>query len=136
MPVYYWHRLHDSGNVGYLFKKVNLKPGKYLKALDVIGRELMDEYVARFGFTEDFLSVCRKKRELVKLYQKRITTGDTYWQTFIDICEHELEVMQQPRKTDFYEFKAQVEQRLGRSVDEMTTSVAQFYSYVKMVSRG
>ena len=136
MPILNWHKVHE-GNFNYLYVDNNVAPSaRDIKALQVILRELMDEFVARFGFGKSFIDICNKKAELIKLYAKRIQTGDRYYETFIDICENELRALEaKGERTDFFEYKAYIEQGLGRAIDETKTSVAQFYNYIKFLEK-
>ena len=68
---------------------------------------LYKQYIERFGYSEQFIDVMSKKREIALLKVDYITTGDKSLKVFIQIAEKELEEMN-GADVDFYESKSTI----------------------------
>jgi len=105
-------------------------------ALLVIWRSLNDEYIKQFGFTESFLDIVRKQKEIALLKVNKIVTGDRSLETLIDVCMVELETLKKMSGGGtFLETKAYIEKGMGFAINPMKTSVAEFYNYIKVLEK-
>lgn len=113
--------------------------GKYTgMALQLKWNVVYDGYISRFGLSEDYLKLIEKKKEIAGLKVERMISGQKSLNTFIKIAEIELESLQKgDRKdeVDFYESKAQVEKQIGFVLDPKKITVAEFYSYIKVIKQ-
>ena len=105
-------------------------------ALSIVWRKLMDEYIERFGFSENFLEIVRKQKEILNLKVKRIVESDRSVNAFIKISEQELsELQQQDKGGDFWQSKAYIEKGMGIRINPLECSVAEFYSYFTVLKQ-
>lgn len=107
-----------------------------LYALNKIWENIMTEYVERFGFSEQFIEIARKKKEILGHMVDMIVDGDKSRQAFIDMCNLELtEMTKDSESAGFDEMKACVVKGMGVTIDPMRTTVSEFYSYVKLLEK-
>lgn len=111
-------------------------PGKIQAfALAIRWRKLMDEYIARFGFSENFLEICRKEKEILIYKSKRIANNDKSQNAFIKVAERDLDELKNGAGGgDFWELKAYLEKN-GFRINPFKTSVSEFYTSLKMLSK-
>lgn len=103
------------------------------KWLEGIWKAMYDEYIAAFGFSENFLMILNKQIEIGKLETKKILTGDQSIQTFIDIAKFKLANLQRinnNEKSNIYKVKAAIEKKMGIRIPLAETPVREFYSYL------
>ena len=100
-------------------------------ALRIQWRKLLDEYIERFGFSENFLEIVRKQKEILQFKVKRIVESDRSVNAFIKISEQELSELQKDDKGgDFWQLKGTLD-KAGFNIRPMETSVSEFYTHVK-----
>lgn len=142
MPILYWDKVHETGNLSYLLisdtihieKKQPSLLRKY--ALRILWRELLEQYVQRFGFSESFLEAFRKEKEIVSMGFQRMASNDRSLNAFIKIAEQELaEIKNQGKRGTFDQTLASVEKFMGYSIDPARCSVSKFYSYIALMDR-
>ena len=106
-------------------------------ALIAIWKQIMDQYIAKFGFPDHYLEILRKQMEIARHRVTRMTTGDKTVGAFIKIIEQEIEELQRDTTGgNFYELKAWIEKGMGIGhIDPMRITVAEFYSYYKIVEK-
>lgn len=104
-------------------------------ALSIVWRKLLDEYIARFGFSENFLEIIRKEKEIAMHRVKRIVDSDRSVNAFIQICQQELTELQKAGQGgDFWQSKAFIEKGMGIKINPFECSVGEFYSYFKTIA--
>ncbi len=100
--------------------------------------QIYTEYISVFGWDDSFKSIIEKRVEIARLRLKKIITWDESLQTFIDLKELQLEKMQKQvngKGSDIYKIKNAIEKHLGMRVPLAETSVREFYSYLKDISK-
>ncbi len=140
--IFYWDRIHETGNYSYLVRSKSThihkkKPGFFRGYwLGLKWRELEEQYIARFGFSQNFLNIIRKEKELLKLKAERISNQDKTLNIFINIIQDEITAMKTDKGgSNFYESKAYVEKGMGFRIDPLHTSVSEFYSYIEVIKK-
>lgn len=135
--IFYWNRIQETGNLSYLIRSESVhiekrKVGKLREAgLKKLWRKLLDEYILRFGFSDNFLEICRLQKEILNLKIQRGTKDDKTVNIFIKIAEEKLISLQQIDKgSNFYELKGALD-RAGFDIRPMETSVAEFFTHVQ-----
>lgn len=137
LPIFNWWKIHETGETEYLLYEKK-KANKIQKVvLARLWEKIYDEYIVRFGLSEEFADILKKQKEIARLIVERITTGDKSILTLIKIAELELEMIEKRiAKGDFNMMKGYMEQGLGFSIDTRKTTVAEFYSYIKVLKHG
>ncbi len=141
LPILNWNKIHDGGSLAFLYRSKNIHLGKKKVCkfkfyfLNQLWRSMQDQHIEKFGFSEDFLSICRKKKEILKLREQRALFDDRSVSIFIDIAETELESMQkQGNGGNFWELKGWLD-RAGFNIIPHETSVTEFYTHVNTLSK-
>lgn len=130
-PVFYWMKIHDSGDLSWLLEK-RKKAGKTLaEYLNKVWDKLYDEFLTEFGISESYESLLRKKIEIAQLQCEMAMTGDRSLLNFIGLAKRELADLEQPMgKSGSMQAKMAIEKHYGFQVNMKTTSIREFYSYL------
>lgn len=141
MPVFYWKKIHETGNLSYLIKSdivhINKKfPGKIQsKILSIQWRRLLDQFVEKFGFSDDFIESQRIIKEILRLKIQRAVNDDRSVNPMIQLAEEELAILKKEKKSsNFWELKGSLD-RSGFNVIPLQTSVTEFYTHVHTLSK-
>lgn len=138
MPIYNWNKIHETGNLEYLLKD-GCKADKYEKmALLRRWKKMYEQFVSRFGFSDEFLSILELEKNIALLKIEKAERGDENIQTFIEIDEIKLQKKKAELsnvKSDFFDIKAGVESSLGFHIDPKKCTVVEFYSYIKALKK-
>ncbi len=135
-----WNRIHDGGSLAYLYRPtllnniipISKKQPNWFRSyfLMLLWRELQEQHIEKFGFSDDFLSICRKRKEIIMLRKQRALHDDRSVSIFIEIAETELEAMQkQGGGGNFWELKGALD-RAGFNIIPHETSVTEFYTHL------
>ena len=138
MPIYNWNKIHETGNLEHLLKD-GCKADKYEKmALLRRWKKMYEQFVSRFGFSDEFLSIIELEKNIALLKIEKAERGDENIQTFIEIDEIKLQKKKSELngvKSDFFDIKAGVESSLGFHIDPKKCTVVKFYSYIKTLKK-
>lgn len=141
MPIFYWDRVQETGNLSYLIRTKNVHIGKkkvgFIKelALKKVWNDLTEEYISKFGFSEDYIEIARKQKELIRLKVDRAINGNKSANAFINIIEQELSELQKPRVSgNFWKLKGALD-RAGFDIRPMETCVTEFFTHVKTLMK-
>jgi len=143
LPIYYWDKIIETHNVAFLLKKnykqMNVKRVNALSEYVLIQywNGIQNDYINRFGFSESFLEIFRKEKQIAKLTAKLIISGDATVQTFINIAKFEADQLRNKnlRKMDIYETKTQLEKLMGFKINMFETTVAEFFGYINSAEK-
>lgn len=137
MPVYNWMQLNENFDIKFILKKP-LWINKINKlSLALIWKDVYYQYIDKFGFTDEFIYLLEKKREIALKKIDLIVTGDKSINTLIKIDEIELEKMLEGSKgkTSFMEIKIHIEKFFGFHLDLKNVTVSEFYSYLEVIRK-
>lgn len=138
IPMYNWNKIHETGDLKYLLHD-NCKIEAYeFRFLLNRWKKIYQEFVDRFGFSDEFLSILELEKNIALLKIEKAERGDENMQTFIEIDEIKLQKKKAELnsiKSDFYEIKAGVESSLGFHIDPKKCTVVEFYSYIKTLKK-
>lgn len=134
LPIWNWNKIHDKGDLTYLrINRINgHKTSEEHKSLSETWDKIFSEYIDRFGFSDSFLSIMDKKKQIAFYKIEKMVTGDETIDTMIEICENELRQMSEIKKgADFWQSKSSIEKMIGFALDAKKTSVIEFYSHIE-----
>lgn len=138
MPIYNWNKIHETGDLKYLIKDGFKAESYEIRFLLKRWKKLYEQYVNRFGFSDDFLSILELEKNIALLKIEKAERGDENIQTFIEIDEIKLQKKKSELsnvKSDFYDIKAAIESNLGFHIDPKKCTVVEFYSYLKNIKK-
>lgn len=131
LPIWNWNMVNEKGDFTYLKKnRINGQVTKEEYAnLKEQWEKLFADYIDRFKFSKNFLTIFDKKKEIMQWQKQYAETGDKSVFTFIKFAERELaELEKEKTGSDFLETKSILQQFLGYRIDAKLTSVAEFYT--------
>ena len=134
LPIYNWWKVHETGSYEYLLRFRRELKRREVKMLDKVWKSLYNQYIERFGYTEQFLETMSKKREIALMKVDYMVKGDKTMKVFIQIAEKELEDMT-GEDVDFYQGKSMLEKNLGFYIDIHRMSVAEYYSHFQVAKK-
>lgn len=138
LPVFNWWQIHKTGDLSYLLESRRKISNREANKLILTWKKIYDDFLEKFGFSEEFLSILRKKINIAVMRAEMAENKDRSMLTLIEIEELELEQMTKPgeqKEVDFFDIKAIVEARMGFKLDIKTCTVAEFYTYMKLVRK-
>jgi hypothetical protein len=141
MPIFWWNKIHETGNLGYLIKGIegNVPAPRGFKyiAFTLLFRKLQDEFIIRFGLSDEYVNILNKELQIFKLRAERLASGDKSTGIFISVAEFELEAMNKNMKggQEFNILKAYMERALSFTINPKVISVAEFYSYLSILKK-
>lgn len=142
MLIFNWWKIHETKDVSYLFKK-EVDAKKYKKNitiednkfLSIRWQRLYNQYIQRYGFSEDFLEIIEKERQIALMKIEMFENEEYTMETAIEIEEYNLNKKKESKskvKSDFYKNKAVIEKNIGFRIDVKTCSVVEFISYTQL----
>lgn len=138
MPIYNWNKIHETGDLKYLIKDGFKAEGYEMRFLLRRWKKLYEQFIDRFGFSDEFLSILELEKNIALLKIEKAERGDENIQTFIEIDEIKLQKKKAELsnvKSDFFDIKAGVESSLGFHIDPKKCTVVEFYSYIKALKK-
>lgn len=132
MPVYYWVKILETGDLKYLFKEGE---GKVTSRVEDKWLELQDEYMAEFGQDEKFKQRLRTMRDIIEYNCDYVLTGDRMLKNYIKMAEADLESITKEKVHSFYEVLDYVEKYKGYHIDPKTITVIKWYHTLRNMAK-
>ncbi len=133
-PIFVWNKVHETSDLSWLLvsRQPIVKPVRDI--LEKAWEKIYDEYLKEFGFSDQFLVIKEKEIEVAQLKLEYILTGNRTLLTWIAIGEDELTAMKgDVGRGDFMQSQIAIENKFKFQINEMTTSIRKFYSYLKQL---
>jgi len=98
-------------------------------------KEMFEDYINRFGLSDEFLSILEKKKSIALKKIDLLLSGDGSMKTLIEVEEYQLSVMtaEPEKKTSFTEVKSYIEKYFGFRLDMKQITVVEFYTYLQII---
>lgn len=131
-PIAIWEKVTVSNDVTFLLHKRERVSDKIMGVLRKSWEKIFDEYINEFGWSESFIALKSKEIEIARLQIDLLLTGDRSIETFIEIAQEERDNLQKTNsKLDFMQSKIAIESKYKFQLNMNTTSIREFYSYLK-----
>jgi hypothetical protein len=135
LPIYNWFKIHETNDLKYLLiapSKVGFRRSKELnEAFSLI----YDEFIDTFGVSDDLRKITELRRDIRILEIDMYLENDLSKETFIDIKKAEIDAIINSKEKDrLNDVKGYVEKYMGFHLDERTTTVKDYYTYIKIMS--
>jgi len=135
MPIFNWQKIHDTKNLSFLYKSETIsihrkEPNKfYLIPLSILWRDLQNQYIKEFGFSESFIMELNIEKQIAELIVDKICNDDKSLNTMINIKKMELAELRktQVKKTTFAH-ECVILKKNGYLIDQFKTSVTEYYT--------
>jgi hypothetical protein len=133
LPVLNWWKLHEENDFKWLLKDSNKKITKHSIK---IFKSIKSEFVEEFGIDRKYEEYLKKvwKLELIKI--DIALSGDKSKKIFADILELEIEDLLNEQETKVHNHGVMhIEKFMGFKLNVKSTTVNEFYSYVKEIEK-
>jgi hypothetical protein len=132
LPLYSWRKINETNDLKWMFKSGKGQVNK--KIVEAWGK-LFDEFIDAFGISDQFLQILEKKKQIAILTAEMYLYNDRSRETFIDIEKWELSKLleDEGKGSSFHETKAHIEKEMGFQINERTTSVLDYYTYLNLL---
>lgn len=137
MPIYNWRKINETNDLRWLFPegKGMITPKKKT-LLSEAWEKIFDSFIDTFGISKDFRRVLELRREIIVLKSKSLIYGDKSLNTMIKILNIELERLLKNTEAGvktFSEVKGYIEKFMGFQLNERTTTVLDYYTYLNLL---
>lgn len=130
LPIKIWFKIHETGDLSLLCKNEPI----YFEGLEILFEKIYDEFISRFGFSDEYLSDLERKKRLANLQADFIITKQRHFKTLIAI---EKEIQQQNEtsagKQDLEITLAKISKYYGFKLSSRDLTVAEYYSYINNI---
>lgn len=131
-PISVWEKVTISNDVTFLLVKRHKVSDRVIEVLKNAWENIFSDYIKEFGWSEHFLKIKEKEIEIATLQADLLIDGDRINETFIEIAKEELQDLQKINgKMDFMKSKIAIEDKHKFQLNMQTTSIREFYSYLK-----
>lgn len=131
-PVFVWEKIHKTNDLSWLLVKSRKIDEKLQAKLDAAWEKMYNEYLEEFGFSDSFRMIKQREIERAVLQCRLIKTDDRSYETEIEIAD--LEIADLKRGVggyDLREAKRAIEMNVKFQINMNTTSIRDFYGYLK-----
>mgnify|MGYP001591948919 CR=1 FL=1 len=137
LPVWNWYQVNEKGDFSFLARTNKAFQKASRGVIENLWMRIYDEFLAKFGWGEVFNQILRKRIEVAKLKIEMAVTGDKTLLTLIKILMIEIDELMMPlgKPIDFYVIKTALEKHNGFRIDPRKTTVIEFYTYVKEMTK-
>lgn len=134
LSIFNWWQIHQTNDFTLL--QIDRSEAIDKKALGVLWANLYDQYFAKFGLGDNFITILEKKKEIALMKCERWVEGDKSLETLIQVAEIELSELEAANGGDFLQTKGYIEKTLAFQINLKETSVSEYYSYLKTAING
>jgi len=131
-PIGIWIDLNQGNNLNLLIRSGVVSK----KKLEAIYHKIYNEYLKKFGLTEEFKRYIESKRLYIYSICDYGIDPTPINKTKMQISERDFFAKQnEGESVDFDILYIEVEQAMGFKIDRMSTSINDFYNYVKFYKK-
>lgn len=131
LPIKIWFKIHDTGDLSLLCKGKQI----YFDGLEILFETIYNEFISRFGFSDEYLSDLERKKRLANLQADFIITKQRHFKTLIAV---EKEIQRQNAKDvskqDLEITLAKISKYYGFKLSSRDLTVAEYYSYINNIN--
>lgn len=134
LPMVAWNKLHETGNLAHLIKKGAASRGRLNEVWDKIQNEFLD----RFGLTDDYRKYMELKLRYIKLTAKYMQTLDRDIEmqlTLLEIDIKDKEASMASKGIGFNEGYGWLTKQIGSYLPLNKVSVEEYYSLMRSQSK-
>ena len=136
LPIANWWKINSTDNYAYLLRVNRDVSEREYTILEGKYDDLMEDYIVRYGMNDQLNDVLEKQREIALMRIDLILKNDPSLQTLIEVAEIELnELVKSQEGMSYQTLKAIIDKVMGFQINENTTSVVQFQSYIELTKQ-
>jgi len=132
LPIKIWFEIHKTGDYTTLIKGDIPLTDKIFLQLVKIWDGIYDEFITRFGLTDEFMAELRAEIKLAHLQAEYIITGQPHYRTLIKIEKEKKRLLDEEIKEplDLELVLAKVSKFYGFKLAAKELTVAEYYAYI------
>lgn len=135
MPVFNWFKIHQTNNLTYL-RRTPLKEFEENPHLRKIWFKLNDEFLQRFGLTEDFKKLIRLKKQRISQLMDYVLKDEPFKLTEAELTTVEInELIGNGDGVTDEETIFIIEEQLGFKMDVKKLTVVEYYNYLEFINK-
>lgn len=138
LPVKVWFEVHKTGDVSKLATEGLELKDKVLKSLSKKWVSLIDEWIKRFDFSDDFKEDLAIQTEIALMQADYIITGKKYLLVHIEIEKEKLKAgkkkVEEPK--DIESILAKMSKYYGFKLTSRDLMTDEYYAYLNSISNG
>jgi hypothetical protein len=138
LSIKIWFDIHKTGDYRLLMKKIITINESDFERLFKVWEGLYNEYMDRFGLSEEFKDNLRLQVEIANLKARLVITGQRHLRTQIKIKEEEFLANSPSDKppVELETLLAKMSKYYGFKLESKELTVTQYYSYLNTVKNG
>lgn len=135
LPVKIWFDIHKEANYSKLVKVEIPFTDKIVLQLSKIWDDIYNQFIERFGLSDEFMTDLRDEIKLANLQADYIITGDRYLVTLIKIEKEKKRIADLDVKppTDLDVILARMSKYYGFKLSSRELTVSEYYSYINNI---
>jgi len=132
LPIYNWNKIHETGDLGYLF--LEYKKSDF-KGLIHLWDSIYSEYIKEFGLSKEYKEILKLKVNIAKQKADYIHSRDRIKLNFIALDESRLqEIEKKEPKQSIHKTLMHIEKAQGVRITDKNTTVYEFYNYINNIN--
>lgn len=132
MPIYNWNKIMETGNLKWVF----VNGGRVTRKIAEVWEDLQNQYFKEFGVDPEYKNKLRLMKEIVRLNDEFIQTGDRFLLNLINIAEIDLKSIDKQKIIRFYDLLDKVMTIKKVYIDPKQYTVVQWYYALKNLADG
>ncbi len=138
LPIKIWFEIHKKGDYTKLIKTDIVLNENILIQLNSIWEKIYNEFIDRFGLSDEFLADLRDEIKLANLKAEYIITGQKYYRTLIKIEEEKKRILNLEIKepAELETILAKMSKYYGFKLSGKELTVVEYYSYINNIIDG
>ncbi len=138
LPIKIWFDIHKTGNFALLLKEKTEVDAEDFINLSKGWNNLYNEYMKRFGLSEEFIADLNQSIRLAELQAKFIITKKPHYKTLIKIEKEKIknaaEEIKEPQELE--SILAQISKHFGFKLSSRDLTTLEYYSYINNITNG
>ena len=132
MPIKKWFAVHKTGEYKHLVKGDKTPTEKDYIYLAEAWEFMHNEYMQRFGLSEEFMADLNQSVRLAELQANFIITKKPHYRTLIKIEKEKIKDSKvvQPKAKELDSILAVISKYQGHKVSSKETTVSEYYNYI------
>jgi hypothetical protein len=138
LPIKIWFDIHKTTDYKKLLKSGNCKDEKVYFKLFESWQNLYNEFIDRFGFSDEFLADLQTEIKIANLQADLIITKQKHLKTLIKVEQEKMRInnfdISEPE--DIESILAKMSKYYGFKLSSRELTTAEYYSYLNNITNG
>jgi len=138
LPVKIWFDIHKTGNFSLLLKNdIKIKEKEFIN-LSEAWNKIYNQYMKKFGLSEEFIADLNQSIRLAELQAKFIITKKPHYKTLIKVEKEKIkntkEEIKKPHELE--SILATISKHFGFQLRSRDLTTLEYYSYINNITNG